>query len=108
MMYRDYWVCPDCGAALDPDEKCNCHDRRPAAYCFMCAMPLYPEDALYDQDPAYERLDKSICNTKSIFSEIKRDMAEIEAILDCDDPTKLQEIITEARYRVHVLTEKLY
>ncbi|HBY71617.1 MAG TPA: hypothetical protein DEG06_05180 [Lachnospiraceae bacterium] len=55
-----------------------------------------------------ERLDKSICNTKSIFSEIKRDMAEIEAILDCDDPTKLQEIITEARYRVHVLTEKLY
>lgn len=60
-----------------------------------------------------ERLDKSICNTKSIFGEIKRDMAEIEAILDsdnpdCDDPTKLQEIITEARYKVHVLTEKLY
>jgi hypothetical protein len=55
-----------------------------------------------------ERLDKSICNTKSIFSEIKRDMTEIEAILDCDDATKSQEIIIEARYKVHVLAEKLY
>jgi len=39
-----YHICPDCGAALDPDERCDCQDRKPAAYCFMCAMPLYPED----------------------------------------------------------------
>lgn len=49
-----YHICPDCGAALDPGERCDCHDRRPAAYCFMCAIPLYPEDGSHNQDPAYE------------------------------------------------------
>jgi hypothetical protein len=49
-----YHICPDCGAALDPDERCDCQDRKPAAYCFMCSRPLYPEDSSHDQDPAYE------------------------------------------------------
>ena len=49
-----YHICPDCGAALDPDERCDCQDRKPAAYCFMCSRPLYPEDALHDADPAFE------------------------------------------------------
>lgn len=22
-----YWTCPDCGAHLDPEEKCDCKER---------------------------------------------------------------------------------
>ncbi len=29
MMY--YRTCPDCGAHLDPDERCDCHDEKSAA-----------------------------------------------------------------------------
>jgi len=49
-----YWTCPLCGANLDPGEQCDCKKRKPKTHCFTCGMPLFPENALYDQDPAYE------------------------------------------------------
>lgn len=48
-----YHTCPDCGANLDPGERCSCKDRKPAAYCFTCSRPLYPEDTTHEADSAY-------------------------------------------------------
>ena len=56
-----YWTCPLCGANLDPGEQCDCKKRKPKTHCFTCGMPLFPEDSLHDQDPAYEIDGHVIC-----------------------------------------------
>lgn len=57
------------------------------------------------------RLLKAQDTTRKLFDEIKRDVAEIEATIDRgydNDREKMIEIIGEARYKIHILAEKLY
>lgn len=51
---RDFWHCPVCRGNYDHGEPCDCQKRKPVTYCFMCHMPLFPEDALHEQDSAHE------------------------------------------------------